>query len=123
MSAGPQDRSAAAPGDGLPYRGPEALRGPLVAALRDVVDPELALDVVDLGLIVDLVCDDDGLRLAVTMTSAACPVADLLLDDLRGALERVSQGRWPVRVDLVWAPAWTPERIHPRARALLGWPA
>lgn len=103
------------------YQGPEALRAPVDAALRTVVDPEVALNIVDVGLVHAVVVGDTELHLRMTMTSAACPVSDLIIDDLETALDAVLPETLAIRVELVWEPAWTPERLSPAARAAMGW--
>lgn len=101
-----------------PYDGPDALRDPVLKALTGVVDPEFALTIVDLGLVVDVRIDDERLHVALTMTSAACPVADLIVDDAADALQPLA-GERAVDVELVWTPEWTPERMSERARRFM----
>jgi len=55
------------------------------------------------------------------MTSAACPVADLIVDDVGAELDRVAPADMSVDVELVWEPAWTTERMSARAKAFMGW--
>lgn len=103
------------------YQGPEALRAPVDAALRTVVDPEVALNIVDVGLVHAVAISDTELHLQVTMTSAACPVSDLIIEELESALDAVLPDALAIRVELVWEPPWTPERLSPGARAAMGW--
>ncbi|MBI3347363.1 MAG: metal-sulfur cluster assembly factor [Burkholderiales bacterium] len=112
------DRHAAT---GFAYTGPEALREPIEQALRRVIDPEIALSIVDVGLIyaVDIVAQ--RLHLRMTMTSAACPVADVILDDIDTELDRVLPEGMQVELEMVWDPPWTPERLSPEARIFMGW--
>jgi metal-sulfur cluster biosynthetic enzyme len=102
----------------FPYAGPDALREPVLLALTRVVDPEFALTIVDLGLVVGVTIDDARLHVALTMTSAACPVADLIVDDAAAELEPLAGVR-DVDVELVWTPEWTPERMSERARRFM----
>lgn len=102
-----------------PYAGPDALRAPLLAALSQVVDPELALSIVDLGLIRDLSVDDDMARVRMTMTSAACPVTDVIVDDVHDALDRALPPGRAVEVVVEWEPPWTPASMSERARRFL----
>ncbi len=90
------------------------------AALRDVIDPELGLDVVDLGLVygVDVVGDQVHLRL--TMTTPACPLGGEIVRDAETCLAGVP-GVGGVHVELVWDPPWSPALMSPAARASLGW--
>ncbi|NCT83790.1 MAG: DUF59 domain-containing protein [Comamonadaceae bacterium] len=104
-----------------PYEGPDELRAPILAALRRVVDPELALSIVDVGLVVGVSVLPDRVDLRLTMTSAACPVADVIVDDACTELDRVVPQDLPVNVELVWEPAWTSDRMSDRAKAFMGW--
>jgi len=106
---------------GIAFTGDEALHAPLEAALREVIDPEMSVNIVDLGLVYAVHASRAGVRVRITMTSAACPVADLIIEHIVNALEGVVGGNVAVDVDLVWEPAWSPERMSPRARALMGW--
>jgi len=105
----------------FPYEGPEALHPPIVAALARVVDPEVALNIVDVGLIYGVTVTDDRCRVYLTMTSAACPVTDVIIEEVWDELERVTPGLPPIEVELVWEPPWTPERMSEKARKFMGW--
>lgn len=102
------------------YTGPPELREPIEKALRRVVDPEMAVNIVDLGLVYGVDAGDGRVAARITMTSAACPVTELIVEDSLGELERALPGT-PIRVDVVWEPPWGPERLGPRAREVLGW--
>lgn len=91
-----------------------------LAALGDVIDPEVGLNIVDLGLVygVDVAGADVSVRL--TMTTAACPLGEQLrleAEERLRALPAVGQ----VLVELVWEPPWTRDRISPEGRRALGW--
>jgi metal-sulfur cluster biosynthetic enzyme len=89
----------------------------VLEALRDVVDPELGINVVDLGLIYGV--DVDGDRVAtidMTLTSAACPLTDVIEDQAREALEGVVTD---FRINWVWMPPWGPESITEDGREQL----
>jgi len=105
----------------FPYEGPGALRQPVIDALSRVVDPEVALNIVDIGLVYGVRIEAGELVLRLTMTSAACPVADLIMDDAVGELERVLPAEVEIAVQMVWDPAWTPERMSERARRFMRW--
>ena len=78
-------------------------------ALKDVVDPELGINVVDLGLVYDLNFeDDDSLTIDMTLTSAACPLTDVIEDQTQTALEGLVD-RWVI--NWVWMPPWGMEMI------------
>ena len=105
----------------FPYEGPAEFRQPVVGALSRVVDPEVALNIVDIGLVYGVRIEADRLELSLTMTSAACPVADVIVDDATSELERVLPPEVEIAVELVWEPAWTPERMSERARLFMRW--
>lgn len=102
-----------------PYQGPADLQAPVLAALGRVIDPEVALTIVDLGLVYGVDITDGIARVRMTMTSAACPVADLITGDIETELERVLPPHCAIDVVLVWEPAWTPERMSARARRFM----
>ncbi len=98
-------------------------------ALRDVNDPELPVNIVDLGLVyrVDLRPDPDApgllprqrVEVDMTMTTQACPAHEIILEQVRNRLGGVRELSG-VQVNLVWEPAWTPDRISPEAQKKLG---
>ena len=104
-----------------PYAGPEELRGPVLAALHRVVDPEVAMTIVDVGLVYGVTVAADRLHVLLTMTSAACPVTDVIVDDVGAELDKVAPAGMAVDIELVWEPAWTAERMSARAKAFMGW--
>lgn len=104
----------------FPYEGPEDRRAAVTAALMQVVDPELALSIVDIGLVYGVRFAADALHVRLTMTSAACPVTDVVVDEVEHELARVAPPGLPIRVEVVWDPPWTPERLSPRARHFMG---
>ena len=88
------------------------------ALLHQVVDPELGLDIVDLGLVYDIRQDGDGVVVEMTLSTPGCPVSESLPAEAYATLE-VALGV-PVSVVVVWDPPWTPDRIDPEAAAALG---
>lgn len=112
------DSASASP---YPYAGPDALRQPIEAALRRVVDPEVALTIVDVGLVYGVAVTVDRLHVRVTMTSAACPVADVILEDIEHELDAVAPQGLRIDVQLVWEPPWSTERMSTRAKEFMGW--
>ncbi len=89
----------------------------VLEAMKDVVDPELGINVVDLGLVYGLqVHDDSTVTLDMTLTSAACPLTDVIEDQTRNAL-----GPWvdDVRINWVWMPPWGPDKISDDGREQL----
>ena len=89
----------------------EALTSQVLDALEDVIDPELGIDIVNLGLIYDVDVDDAGnCQINMTLTTPGCPLSDVLDRDIKehaGAVEGVNQ----VTVNLVWYPVWTMDKM------------
>lgn len=85
----------------------------LEEALKDVVDPELGINIVDLGLVYDLSVDADNTAIIdMTLTSAACPLTDMIEDQVAAALTGPEAGLVDdFRINWVWLPPWGPERI------------
>jgi metal-sulfur cluster biosynthetic enzyme len=105
----------------FPYEGPEALRRPITDALRRVVDPEVAMSIVDVGLVYGVTVAEQKIHVLLTMTSAACPVADVIVDDVESELDRIAPADLRIHVELVWEPEWTPSRMSERAKIFMGW--
>src|SRR5205814_9873507 len=95
------------------YDGPPELKAPIEAALRQVIDPELALTIIDVGLVYGVSVEDRSVCVRMTMTSAACPVTDVILGDVEAELETVLPAGWTVEPALVWQPPWSTERLSP----------
>jgi metal-sulfur cluster biosynthetic enzyme len=95
---------------------PESVR----KALRAVKDPELNLNIIDIGLVYDIEVEEPGMvHVRMTLTRPGCPAGTEIIDDVKkvaGDMEGV-QG---VEVELVWDPYWTPDKMDPRVRAFLG---
>jgi metal-sulfur cluster biosynthetic enzyme len=101
----------------------------VLTALRDIMDPELPINIVDLGLIlkVDIAPDPDApgmlprqkVAIDITMTTQGCPAHAIILEQVTNRLAGI-QGISESKVDLVWEPAWTPDRISPAAQKQLG---
>ncbi len=91
----------------------------LEEAMRDVVDPELGINVVDLGLVYDMAVTDEAVaKIDMTLTSAACPLQDVIEDQARAAL--VSSGLCTeLEINWVWLPPWGPEKITDDGREQL----
>jgi metal-sulfur cluster biosynthetic enzyme len=91
-------------------------------ALHEVIDPELGLDVVDLGLVYDVGIDDaDWVRVTMTLTTPGCPVPESVPGEAETAVAWALGPSTPVAVDVVWEPPWTPERISDAAAERLGY--
>ncbi len=90
-------------------------------ALRQVDDPEAGMNIVDLGLVYGIAIDDAGVAIDLTMTSAACPMADMIIAEVEHAVGAVVPPGIPVDIRMVWDPPWTPERMSDFAREHFGW--
>lgn len=90
------------------------------AALKEVIDPELGLNIVDLGLIYDLQISDGAVTIVMTLTTPGCPMHASFRSDIEATLWRALPGLERVDVQLVWDPPWTPEMLTPAGRAELG---
>jgi metal-sulfur cluster biosynthetic enzyme len=91
----------------------------LWAALREVQDPEMPINLVDLGVIYDIRRGDDGMvEVDLTFTAMGCPASDFILDDVRERLLR-EPGVNEVRVNVVWDPPWTSARLTEQGREAL----
>ncbi|WP_280262031.1 metal-sulfur cluster assembly factor [Nocardia wallacei] len=87
-------------------------------AMRDVVDPELGINVVDLGLVYGMRLEDDTAILDMTLTSAACPLTDVIEDQSRNALVRSGLVE-DMKINWVWMPPWGPDKITEDGREQL----
>jgi metal-sulfur cluster biosynthetic enzyme len=103
------------------YEGPPDLLPLVVQALERVVDPEVAMNIVDVGLVYGVKVADGRLDVDITMTSAACPVTDIIVDDVENALDQALPPDLKIHVELVWEPPWTPQRMSAKARSFMGW--
>ncbi|MFD1466208.1 metal-sulfur cluster assembly factor [Lapidilactobacillus mulanensis] len=92
----------------------------MLTALEAVIDPELGIDIVNLGLIYDVDLDEDGLATVnMTLTTMGCPLTDYLSDQINSVLEALPEVT-DVDIELVWYPQWTPELMSRYARISLG---
>jgi metal-sulfur cluster biosynthetic enzyme len=95
------------------------LRDQVWEILHDVYDPEIPLNIADLGLIYDLQVSDAGeVSILMTLTSPGCPVGDMLADEIRDRAMSLP-GVTEVQVEFTFDPLWTPERISEEGRQLL----
>ena len=87
-------------------------------ALKDVVDPELGVNIVALGLVYDLAWDDENnaLIISMTLTSAGCPLTDVIEEQIAQALDNIVDA---FRINWVWMPPWGPERITDDGRDMM----
>ena len=90
-------------------------------ALHRVNDPEVGMNVVDLGLVYGVAIHGVDVSVQLTMTSPACPLGDVIVDNAAAAIRDAAPGAGRIDVALVWDPPWTPERMSDAARAKFGW--
>jgi metal-sulfur cluster biosynthetic enzyme len=89
----------------------------IIEAMKDVVDPELGINVVDLGLVYGVSVDDANIATVdMTLTSAACPLTDVIEDQTRSALMEIVDD---FRINWVWMPPWGPDKITDDGREML----
>ncbi|WP_462321932.1 SUF system Fe-S cluster assembly protein [Halochromatium sp.] len=117
---------AAAPSDSAPATAaqapddPEALREPIIAALRQVHDPEIPVNIYDLGLIYKIdIAGNGDVDVDMTLTAPACPVAGMMPVMVKDAVKTVD-GVGEVAVELVWDPPWSPDTMSDEAKLTLG---
>ena len=104
----------------IPTSAPSA-REQIREALQHVIDPEIGVNIVDLGLVYDIEQRTEGWRIAITMTSPACPMGQSILDDVHAVIDAAVQVGTIVDIDLLWEPPWQPEMMSDAARDTLGW--
>jgi metal-sulfur cluster biosynthetic enzyme len=88
-------------------------------ALRTVKDPELNLSIVDLGLVYEVEVEEGEVNIRMTLTSPGCPAGPQIMNDIHKTL-RPLDGVKDVDIEIVWEPYWTPEKIDPKIRAMMG---
>ncbi|EAE0012301.1 metal-sulfur cluster assembly factor [Listeria monocytogenes] len=98
----------------------EQLKENLMGALEQVIDPELGIDIVNIGLVYDVELDDDGLcTVSMTLTTIGCPLAGILTEQVQMALSDIPEVK-DTNVNLVWNPPWTKDRMSRYAKIALG---
>ncbi len=89
--------------------------------LRAVIDPELGINIVDLGLVYDVQLMDGSLYIAMTMTTPACPLSGHLLSQTEAVIRQRFPALQAFKIELVWEPLWNPMMMSWAARETLGW--
>ncbi len=98
---------------------PKVSEQKVLSALKQCMDPEIPLSVVDLGLIYGIDIDDNNnVNIRMTMTTPGCPLHNTLVRDVKNALSKVEE-IGDINVEIVWDPPWTPERMSPEAKAMI----
>jgi len=90
-------------------------------ALREVIDPEIGINIVDLGLVYSIDVQDGSVRIAVTMTTRACPLSAYIVQEVEAAVRRALPDVQRVDVQMVWDPPWCPAMMSEAAKQRLGW--
>lgn len=96
------------------------LQNRMIDALQSVIDPELGVDLVNLGLIYGMSLTDGVVTVRMTLTTMGCPITQVLSNMIESALEKLPEIK-SVKIDLVWEPAWSPQRMSRYARMALGY--
>ncbi|MDL4842904.1 metal-sulfur cluster assembly factor [Aquibacillus rhizosphaerae] len=100
----------------------EALQENLMGALENVIDPELGIDIVNLGLVYGVDLNDEGIAtVTMTLTAMGCPLAAHIESDVKRVLEDLPEVQ-DTKVDIVWNPPWTKDRMSRYAKIALGIP-
>ena len=109
------------PSDAVPPSAPAAppTIDQVKLALRKVKDPELNLNIIDLGLVYDILVDGSDVQIDMTLTSPGCPAGPQIMGDIERVIKAMP-GVEGVTLNLVWTPFWTPDKIEPRVRAYMG---
>jgi len=116
MNAEPQEIADTVPASAIPPEELEAFTAKLVAALKSVYDPEIPVDIYELGLIYKVdVADNKDVAVDMTLTAPGCPVAGEMPDMVKAALETV-KGIGAVTVNMTFDPPWTPDRMSEEAK-------
>ena len=90
-------------------------------ALREVLDPEVGINILDLGLVYGIEIEGSQVRVQITLTSAGCPMGESLIEEVEQRLADSFPSSTPHAVRVVWEPPWSPERMSTAARRALGW--
>jgi len=90
-------------------------------ALQQVDDPEVGMNIVELGLVYLIEVGEKSIHVEMTMTTAACPMADMIIDNARRVIAAIAPPGTSIDVELVWDPPWTPDKMTGIARDHFGW--
>ncbi len=90
-------------------------------ALHTVIDPEVGVNIVDLGLVYGVAINDRNVRVTMTMTTPACPLGDHIKREVQSSIFDRCPGTQRVEVEIVWEPRWSSDKISPAGKQALGW--
>jgi metal-sulfur cluster biosynthetic enzyme len=93
----------------------------ILNTLRSVLDPEIGINIVDLGLVYQVEKKPEELYIQITMTSPACPLHGVITRDIDNALRGKYPDLGPMTIELVWDPPWSPNMMSESAKKELGW--
>lgn len=94
----------------------------LLQALKAVIDPELGIDIVELGLVCRAAWRDSHIEVALTPSTPSCPLAEMFVEEIQDALHKQFPHARSIQVELIWDPPWSPARLSEAARQQLGLP-
>ena len=98
----------------------EEIRNEVEAALKTVNDPELGIDIWNLGLVYEIAIDDDNnVKIDYTLTTMGCPIGPMIEEEVKGVTNDI-EGIGELKMEMVMYPPWTPEKMSPLARSALG---
>jgi metal-sulfur cluster biosynthetic enzyme len=115
--ATPPPAAPAPPAPAGPYTERERL---ITENLKQIYDPEIPMNIVDLGLVYGFEWSGDDVTLKMTLTAPGCPVAGILAEEIKTAIEKVPNVH-AAKVDMIWDPPWTPERMSEFAKRQFGY--
>ena len=98
-----------------------ATKGDILDALANVIDPEIGLNIVDVGLVYRVDVVDERVEIDFTLTSPGCPLAQTIMDDMHTEVEKAT-GIADIQTNLVWSPPWSLDFMSEEARLQLGYP-
>jgi FeS assembly SUF system protein len=108
------------PGGMVAFTGQREFEAPIVEALKKVYDPEIPVDIYELGLIYKIDVDgEQKVRVEMTLTSPACPAAEMIPVEVKNVIEAI-KGLGTTHVEIVWDPPWTPDFMSDAAKVQLG---
>ena len=116
-SGEPRETNETHSGNGVPDS--EALREQVLSVLRNVLDPELGINIVDLGLVYGVEIEADAVHITYTLTTMGCPIGPLIEAEMKQFLSGV-EGIGNVEAEMVLRPPWTPEMMSEEAKAAMG---
>lgn len=91
----------------------------IMETLSQILDPEIGINIVDLGLVYNLILDEKTIKIIMTLTTPGCPMHSSISQGVENAVKRLDNSR-EVKVELVWTPKWTPDMMSENARRQLG---